>query len=77
MAFDMKSTWVSLEVMARCMLTKEDLKLITLEDHQWHLRSSNDNDVDVVEVYWSVKKILIHQWGCFQEHNSQPLCQKN
>ena len=44
MAFDMKSTLVSAEVMARYLLVekklKKDLKLITLEDHQWHLRSS-------------------------------------
>ena len=38
-AFDMKFTLVSAEVMARYLLTKEklmeDMKLITLEDHQW------------------------------------------
>ena len=41
--------------MARYLLTKEklrkDLKLIILEDHQWHLRSSGLNFVGVVKVY--------------------------
>ena len=39
--------------MARYFLTKErlrkDLKLITLEDHQWHLRHSDENFAGVVK----------------------------
>ena len=50
--FDLKSTLVSAKVMPRCFLTKEklrkDLKLITLEDHQWHSRSLDHNFVGVV-----------------------------
>ena len=52
MAFDPKSTLVSIEVMFRYILAKEKLrkyvKLITLKDHQWHLRSLNHNFVGVV-----------------------------
>ena len=44
-AYDMKLTFVSAEVTVRCLLAKEKLKkilkLITLEDHQLHLRSSD------------------------------------
>ena len=51
MAFDLKSTLVSIEVMARYLLAKDKfrkyLKLITLEDHQWHFMSSNHNFVGV------------------------------
>ena len=53
-ASDMKSTLVSTEVMARYLLAKEklkkNLKLKTLEDHQWHLRSLDHNSVGVVKV---------------------------
>ena len=51
---DLKSTLVSVKVMARYMLAKEkfekDLKLITLEDHQWQLRFSDPKSMGVVEV---------------------------
>ena len=55
-AFDMKFTLVSAHVMATYLLTKEkfrkDLKLITLEDHQSHLKFSNHNLVGVLKVYY-------------------------
>ena len=39
------------EVMARYLLVeakfKKDMKVITLEGHQWHLRSSDHNSVGV------------------------------
>jgi hypothetical protein len=42
--------------MARYLVTKEksgkNLKLITLKDHQWHLRFSDQNFVGVVNVYY-------------------------
>ena len=48
--------WMSVEVMVRYLLTKEklrrDLKLITLKDHQWHLRSLDLNFVGVIKVYY-------------------------
>jgi hypothetical protein len=53
-ASNMKSTLVSAEVIARHLLAEEklrkDLKLITMKDHQWHLRSLNHNFVGVVKV---------------------------
>ena len=55
MVSDLKSTLVSAEIMARYLLAKKKLrkvlKLITMEDHQWHLRSSDKNFVGVVKVY--------------------------
>ena len=53
-ASDLKSTLVSAKVIPRYLLTKEklrkDLKLITLENHQWHLRSSDHTFVGVIKV---------------------------
>ena len=44
-AFDIKSTLVSAEVLVRYLLVEHKfrkyLKVITMEDHQWHLRSPN------------------------------------
>ena len=55
LAFDLKSTLVNVEVIARYLLTKEKLrkylKPITLEDHQWHLRFLYHNFVGVVNMY--------------------------
>ena len=54
-AFDLKPTLVSAKVITRYLLAKEkfrkDLKLITVEDHQWHLRSLDHNFVGVLKVY--------------------------
>ena len=51
MAYDLKSTLVIAEVMARYLLAKEkfrkELRVITLEDHQWPLRSLDHNFVGV------------------------------
>ena len=51
----MKSTLVSVELMARYLLAKEKLrkylKLITPKGFHWHLRSLGQNFVDVVKVY--------------------------
>jgi hypothetical protein len=52
--FDMKSTLMTIKVMARYLLANEKLrkglKLIILEDHLWHLRSSDQNSMSVVKV---------------------------
>lgn len=54
-ASNLKSTLVIAKLMARYLLTKEtlgkDLKLITLEYHQWHLRTLDQNFVGVIRVY--------------------------
>ena len=46
-AYGMESTLVSVEYMLRYLMAEEKLrkhlKLITLEDHQWYLRSSDHN----------------------------------
>ena len=51
--------------MSRYILAKEKLrkyvKLITLEDHRWHLRSLDHNFVGVVKV---------HCVGCYKEFGS-------
>ena len=53
-AFNLESTLVSVKAMARYLLIKEkfreDLKLSTVEDHQWHLRSSDQSFMSVVKV---------------------------
>jgi hypothetical protein len=50
----MKSTLVSAEIMASHLLVidklMKNLKLITLEDHQWHLRYAYYNLLGVVKV---------------------------
>ena len=58
-AFDLKSTLVSGEFMATYLLAKDklrkDKRLITLEDHQWHLSLSLDHDyvgVDLSTKSW-------------------------
>ena len=44
-ASDMKSTFVSAKIIVGYLLAKDklrkDMKLVSLEDHQWHLRSTN------------------------------------
>lgn len=52
---NLKSTLVSVKGMAKYLLAQEklrkDLKLITLKDGQWHLRSLDHNFVDAVKVH--------------------------
>ena len=54
MAYKLKSPLESVEVMVRYLLAKEkltkDMKLINVEDHQWHLISSDHDYVAIAKV---------------------------